>query len=158
MKAELSLERKACTYAYRLLKVRNRSEREIRDRLSRKGYPAEVVDKVIAYLGQLGLVDDKRFAQEWVNFRLKVPFGLKRIFLELRHKGIAEDIINEVLDKVRKCRAESQVLNELVRKKLCSLRKHERDKIKIKQRLYAFLLRRGFSSGDIIELIDELGI
>ncbi|MBI3323018.1 MAG: RecX family transcriptional regulator [Candidatus Omnitrophica bacterium] len=46
--------------ALRLLKLRPRSERELRGRLARKGYTPAAIDPVLQELKQKGLVDDFR--------------------------------------------------------------------------------------------------
>src|SRR4051812_40126627 len=46
---------------------RQRSEWELRDYLKRKDYTPEVIEKVIEWLREYGYVDDKKFADAWVN-------------------------------------------------------------------------------------------
>ncbi|MEW6009584.1 MAG: regulatory protein RecX [Candidatus Omnitrophota bacterium] len=156
MRKRLSPDKKALSSAYRLLKVRDRSEKEIRDRLLKKKYPNSTIDSVIAHLKDLSYIDDKKFSREWVNFRLKTPFGIKRIILELRQKGIDEEIISEALREVRKSDVEREALTSLAKKRINNLHKRNIIGIKARQKLYQFLLRRGFSSSDIIGVLEEL--
>ncbi len=149
-------EKKALSSSYQLLKFRDRSEKEIRDKLLKKKYPNSAIERVIVHLKDLAYIDDKKFARAWVSFRLNSPFGLKRIILELRQKGIAEDIISETLSEVRKTDIESEVLTTLAQKRLSNLRKRKIDRLKTRQKLYQFLLRRGFSPGDIMRVLEEL--
>lgn len=51
----------AKTDALRLLKIRPRTERELRERLSRKGHEPSAVDGLLQELKAKGLVDDARF-------------------------------------------------------------------------------------------------
>lgn len=149
-------ERKALSSAYQLLKVRDRSEKEIRDRLLKKKYPNSIIDQIIAHLKSLSYIDDKKFTRAWVSFRLKAPFGLKRIILELRQKGIDEEIISETLTDLRKANIESEILTSLAVKRLSNLHKRNIGGLKARQKLYGFLLRRGFSPGDIMRVLEEL--
>ncbi|MBU2541385.1 MAG: recombination regulator RecX [Candidatus Omnitrophica bacterium] len=148
-------EARAKNYVFRLLAYRNRSQKEIRDKLYRRKYSSQTIKKVISRLESLGYVDDARFAREWIDFRLKSSFGLKKIILELRQKGIGEDILKLILQQVRFKDSESDVLASLTNKKMRSLRKQEKDGIKVKGKLYRYLLGRGFSSGDIITVLDR---
>lgn len=152
----MSTAKKARECAYRLLKFRNRSEKEIRDKFIIKKYPGEIIEEVISHLKKIGLIDDRKFAQEWVNFRLKVPFGLKRIILELRQKGIAPDIITDLTQDAQVKGSEEQGLSLVAERRLRYLQKHEKDKVKVRRKLYYFLLRRGFSPGDCLETIDRI--
>ena len=57
--------------ALRLLDQRPRSEHELRERLVKAEFPAPLVDEVLASLRASSLLDDRRFAHEWVRQRAK---------------------------------------------------------------------------------------
>lgn len=149
-------ENKARNYVYRLLKYRNRSEKEIRDKLLKRKFPPEVMDKVIQGLKDNGYIDDLKFAQEWLNFRLKVPFGLKRIIFELKQKGIEEEIIKQVINCSQVNRTQSEALADIAGRRLALMRRREKDKVKLRRKIYGFLLRRGFSPADIMDCLQRL--
>lgn len=149
-------ESRARSYAYRLLRYRNRSEKEIRDKFLKRKIPIEVIDRVIEGLKQSGYINDLNFAQEWLDYRLKVPFGLKRIMFELKQKGIAESIINRVVKSGRVNLAQSDALLDVASRKLTSINKRGQDKAKVRQKMYGFLFRRGFSSADIVDCLEKL--
>lgn len=149
-------EKRCKNYAFRLLKYRNRSEKEIRDRLILRKYPQPTIEEVVKYLKHLGLIDDRKFAREWTEFRLKMPFGIKRITLELRQKGINEDILKETVEQVAESHFERDVLFKLAHRRIQVIRKREKDRLKIRQKLYYYLLRRGFSASDIMEVLEEI--
>ena len=77
--------------ALRLLDQRPRSEHELTERLVKAEFPAPLVDEVLASLRASSLLDDRRFAHEWVRQRAKRR-GKSRSFLdrELREKGVSE--------------------------------------------------------------------
>jgi len=76
--------------ALRLLDHRARSEQELRDRLLDAEFPQASVDTVIADLVDSGLVDDRRFAEEWVRQRRTCRGKSRRVLREeLRRKGIS---------------------------------------------------------------------
>lgn len=156
MKLKTGIEQRCISYAFRLLKYRDRSEKEIEKRLSEKKYSKDLIQAVVSDLKATHYIDDKKFAKQWTNFRLKCTFSLNRISLELRRKGIAEDIISEILESARKSHIESDILLELATKRIEELLRGEKDKIKVKRRVYDFLLRRGFYSSDIMDVLYRL--
>ena len=87
--------------AARYLSYRPRSETELRERLHRHGFDDSNVEAVIGRLKEQGLVDDIAFAQFWKDNRESFsPRSQRLTKLELRRKGIANDIINQVVDTV----------------------------------------------------------
>ena len=135
---------KARGYAFFLLKFRPRSSLELRLRLKKKGFAGDTIEETLAFLKAKKFIDDFAFAREWIECRLKKPYGLKRITQELILKGIEPKIIERIFGEVKKDYCEEEVVAQLVKKK----RAHGRDEEpeKTKQRLYSYLLRRGFSA------------
>lgn len=83
--------------AFLYLSYRPRSESELRGRLYRRGFDGDNVAAVMARLKGQGLVDDLAFAQFWKDNRQSFrPRSQQLTRLELRQKGVAEDIINRV--------------------------------------------------------------
>ncbi len=83
------------------LSYRPRSESEIRERLRRRGFDGDSVEAVIAKLKEQGLVNDMAFAQFWKDNRVSFsPRSQWLTKLELRRKGVATNIIDQVVDEV----------------------------------------------------------
>ena len=57
------------------------------------------VDEVVAKMTEIGFVNDQTFAEGRINSLLSKGMPLRRIRLELRKKGICDDIIDVVVDK-----------------------------------------------------------
>ncbi len=137
-----------------ILSYRDRSKKEIRDKLVLKGYNPTVVETVIGDLTSVGLVDEKRFARAWIRDRLQVAHKGKRIAqLELVKKGVPKDTIAEAFNE--EPADEEAIALEVVAKygkRLKNLEPRKR-----KKRLYDLLLRRGFSFNTIqtVLKIDE---
>jgi regulatory protein len=150
---ELSRAKK---YSFRLLAIRARSKEELKKRLNKKGFDKQVTEKVIAYLEDLGYLNDREFARTWVRSRqLTHPLGISALKYKLKTKGISEDIVGEVLEDYDLSQERSLALI-LAQKQLRRYQGHNREKCR--QRLYAFLKRRGFEHELILELLDELAI
>ena len=145
---------KAKQTVYKLLDFRLRSEQELRDKLKSKALPVPIIEQTIDYFHELDLVNDQRFAREWISSRLKKPFGLNRIRLELQKKGIDALIIQEALNTA------SEEFNEL--ETVTALARHRAKKYKglepqkLKQRLYGYLTRRGFTANTVLKAINSL--
>ncbi len=94
-------ENKSCGQkALDLLSRRSHFERELERKLTRRGYDdAEVAETLERLRGQ-GLVDDRRTAGEFVRSRLsRAPEGRRRLRAELARRGVAGEVITEVLDQ-----------------------------------------------------------
>lgn len=135
--------RSALAKAYRLLAVRARSEKELRDALKRAGFAEEIIAAAIADCQQQRFIDDANFARLFIQSRLRNrPMGRMRLTVELKQKGIDAATINSALDEA--LTSEDQValadqLAEKQRKRLANL-----PAPKARQRLADFLRRRGF--------------
>jgi len=145
---------KAKNACYRLLKVRQRSAKELRDRLKLKGFAAEVIEEVLVCLVQTGLVDDEAFARAWVEARIRKPLGVHRLYAELAVKGIDKQIIERVLEEHNNPQQEVQAIRQLLEKKKTQLR--GLDKKKMKERLWGFFLRKGFSKDTVFDILNKL--
>ena len=145
---------KARNIVFRLLKFRLRSEQELRDTLTAKSLPAPAVEQTIRYFKDIDLINDRVFAQQWISSRLKKPFGLNRIQLELKKKGIEADIIQEAIRKIMDDYDEQAIVTGLMQHRLNQYKGVDTDKIK--QRMYGYLLRRGFNSNIIFKAIKTL--
>jgi regulatory protein len=141
-------------YAFLLLKFRLRGEQELCARLKKKKFPEEVIDRLIAFLKEKRFIDDEVFAKSWIEYRLKHTFGVRRIRQELLLKGISKEIIDSNITAAQENYSESSVVDELARGRLAKLKDIEPSKAK--QRVYAYLLRRGFSHEIVMDTINKL--
>lgn len=146
--------RKAREYAFLLLKFRLRSEKEIANRLKKKGFAEEAVKETVVFLKEKGFLNDELFAKTWVNLRIKKPLGLARVREELRLKGIEREIINRQIEKIKEGYCEEDIAAKIAREKLNRLK--EIDPCKAKRRVFAYLLRRGFSPDIISDTLNQL--
>jgi regulatory protein len=148
-----SLE-KAKNYSFLLLKFRLRSEKEIYQRLKNRRFDEQVIRATISFLKNKEFLDDNLFAKSWIESRLKRPFGLRKIKNELNLKGIDKEIISEQISQIKDKYREEDIVSEIVKSKLAKLKDIE--PVKAKRRIYAYLLRRGFSSDVVSEIIKNL--
>jgi regulatory protein len=130
--------------AIRFVSFRPRSEKELRDFLTKKltkwAVSGEVLlEKVIARMGELGYVDDEKFAAWWVDQRTSFkPKGNRLIKMELSAKGVPVAIISSILAS-----RGSESLVEAAKRAV------GRKRFKTPQHFYNYLARRGFDADTI---------
>ncbi|MBT9131708.1 hypothetical protein B9J77_04055 [candidate division NPL-UPA2 bacterium Unc8] len=148
-------ERKAKECALRFLTYRQRSCKELSDRLKLKGYKNAVIKVVVQHLKELNLIDDRAFARLWAQARTyRKPIGKKLLSQELWQKGIATEIITEVCESIFAERSEENLALTLAHNRLKSYR--NLDSLTCNRRLYSYLRRRGFSIEVISQAIEKL--
>ena len=145
---------KYLTLSYRYLSIRNRSEKEIRDYLGKKNALPEVIEKIICSLKEKKFLNDEEFARSFVLNRARLkPKGKTLLAIELRQKGIAQDLIEKVLDEVK-----GEIPDELSQAKSLIVKKMQKmvglPKQEIYQKVGGFLARRGYSWDVIKKAID----
>lgn len=139
------MNKELLNYALRLLNRKDYTEKEIRDKLLKKSQNGEEINEVIEYLKEKRFIDDIRYAQNYLYFRLKRGYGKRRVVHELLNKGIGEDLIESVMT------SEDESAEEVFLKKL-TLLKGKKNK---RKRLFDFMYRRGFDSDKIVELLNK---
>ena len=141
-------------YAFLLLKFRLRSERELETRLKKKKFSEEATRQVIAFLREKKFLDDKLFAKSWVQFRVRRSLGARRIKEELALKGIDKEIIKSELEELKKNYPEDKIVSKLAQERLSKL--HGIEPRSAQRRVYAYLIRRGFSPEIVIDVVNNL--
>ena len=133
------------------LSYRPRSEAELRQRLHWRGFDGDNVEAALTKLREQGLVDDLAFAQFWKDnreaFRPRSRWLTK---LELRQKGVADNIIDQVVANVDEedsaYRAAVSRARSLPRSDYQSFRR----------RLGQYLKRRGFGYQVITQTVERV--
>ena len=133
----------ALNRAVSMLAMRACSKGEIRGKLHRVGYSDQTIEMVLLKLEKNNLLNDQEFASAWAAYRSGKRYGPGKIRQELRTKGIASEDTDIVLNHIPE-----EILFEnavsLARKSLRNTKETE-DPRKIRQRVTAMLVRRGFS-------------
>lgn len=145
--------RKAYNLAINYLARRMRSEREIRDYLSKKETDEPVIDEVIHKLTAQRYINDEEFALAYVRTQANTTDkGPDVIKLELKEKGITEGIRIQALGEFS---VEKQI-EKAVKLSGKFLQKGAKEALKIqKQKLEQMLLRKGYSFEIIHIALDE---
>ncbi|HEY4707011.1 MAG: hypothetical protein A2054_01005 [Deltaproteobacteria bacterium GWA2_55_10] len=135
--------------ALRLLSLRQRSVFEITSRLKDKGFEPVEIDKTVAYLTDIGLLDDEKFAKALCESRARYKaWGPARIARDLALKGIEEGIIKKALSEAAP--EEEAALEALKRWRR---RNKTAEGPKARERAFRHLRARGFSSAAIMKAL-----
>jgi len=125
--------------AAQYLGYRPRSEFELRERLKRRGFNLDCIEVVMDRLKEQGLVDDKAFARFWRDSRESFnPRSQRLTRLELRRKGVAEEVVNKAVDAID----DENSAYRAARNKVGHL--SQSDYRSFYRRLGGYLQRRGF--------------
>ncbi len=143
-------EQSCLNAAYRFLSYRARSESETRERLLKRGFEEQDVEKAILQLRERGLLNDSAFARSWRedrgNFK---PRGRRLLKMELRRKGVGTDIIDEVVAETDEKASALKAADGKARTLPVA------DYQVFRKRLGAYLQRRGFDYSVIDQTVKE---
>lgn len=135
-----------------LLEKMDRTEAQLRSKLRQGFYPEDIIEDAIAYVKGFHYLDDVRYAQNYVRNQ-KDKKSQRKIWMELVGKGIGKEIIAQALEEEYQQEKEQELILKWVEKKNYSSEKAD---LKEKQRMYQFLMRKGFQSDDILHVLDYL--
>jgi regulatory protein len=138
----------------RLLTDRARTRQELAQALARKGVPVDAAAAVLDRFDELGLIDDAAFAGQWVRSRhAHRGLGRRAIAVELRRKGVADDVAGEALAEVD-AESEDRRARDLVDRKLRSLTIATAEQCAAaSRRLVGMLARKGYSAGTAYRVV-----
>ena len=140
--------------AMNYLSFRPRSREEVRRYLERKETPGELIEAVLARLEELELINDQAFAEFWLESRARFnPKGAQALRNELRQKGVAREVVDEVVDGGQD---EEQARQAARKKALLLVGQAGMDFKTFRSRLGPFLQRRGFNYEVATRTVREL--
>jgi regulatory protein len=146
---------KAKSYVYRILARRMYTIKEIRDKLVEREYVEKIIEDVIATLERYGYLNDRTYAEEWIESRMRSkPKGKIALKRELERKGIDRSIIEDALSQAFDQSKEAEMALDLARRKVRSY--NADDPVAAKRKLQSFLIRRGFDFETVKDVIEQV--
>jgi regulatory protein len=145
------LSQRCLSAALHYLSYRPRSEAELKQRLHRRGFDGDDVEAALANLKVQGLVNDVAFAQFWKDNRQSFrPRSKWLTKLELRQKGVSENIIDQAV-------ADVDDEDNAYRAAIGKARSLPTDDYRgFRRRLGEYLKHRGFSYGVISHTVKRV--
>ncbi len=140
--------------AFRLLGYRDRSEKEICERLAKKGFSQKTIKDVVDYLKEKDFIDDRRLAEALKRHAVeRKHLGKRGTISYLIKRGIPVEIAagisgdeDDYFDSAKR----------LVERRLQHMKNYDTETIK--RRLWGLLARRGFSNEAIRKVIKSIDL
>lgn len=148
-----SLRYGAMKKALDYLAIRPRSEAEMERYLLRKNYDQEAIAETVSSLRQSGYLDDADYAARYIVSRLnRKPVGKHLLMSELLKRGVDRNVIRKALKESESLHGDPGALYKTAARKYESL-KHKKNP---REKLFMFLLGRGFEHDIVAEVIDRI--
>lgn len=143
---------KAINYGLKLLTARQRTEKEITDKLKEKNYSDEIVRYVLEYLKSYGYLDDQKYVELYLREKININrYGTIKLRNKLFQKGISPELIAVGLDSIDDERILENAVY-LADRKIKTLG-HD-DYLVIKQKVYRHLVSKGYSYATIAKALN----
>ena len=141
--------------ALRRLARRDHSEDEMRRALRERGHAQDEIDATVLRLRQERALDDVSFAARYARSRMAhAGLGRNRIRRDLRARGVERQVAENGLRAAADDVSEAEVLERVARRYWSAHRADEPPRRL--QKLWAFLLRRGFPVTLVTERLRHL--
>lgn len=129
-----------------LLEHRDYTEKQLRDklRMGKTPYTEEEIEGALAYVKSYHYVEDERYARQYIAC-MSTRKSRRQIAQELYQKGVDRELVEAAFEEVGELQ-EEELIQRWIEKK--HFDPENADK-KEKQRMYSFLMRKGFSGTEI---------
>ncbi len=145
--------RRAAEKAMSLLLFRDRTRRELADRLRREGFSEPASQEAIGYVEQFGYINDARYAENYIMFQ-KGKRSRKEMIYRLTEKGIDRELILRALEEDGYEGEEEAIMRAVVKKlrgrEIGRLSEEERRKIMLS------LARKGYDYHAVKKVFSQL--
>ncbi len=146
------LPKRAKLRAMNLLKSREYTTASLRTKLKQGLYPDEIIEEALAYVASFHYTDDVRYAVSYMNSH-EQDKSRKRIEQDLLKKGIDKKTLEEAWKQWEEQggeKDEQSMIAKLIEKKHYDV---STASMQEQQRMYGFLMRKGFSSEQVIKAL-----
>lgn len=138
--------------ALRMLGGRELSERQVRQRLARRGYDADEIDAAITRLVQDRSLDDERAARAMAHAETSLKKrGRRRVEQRLQAAGIASAVAQRAIQETFQTIDADALMDAALQKRLRG-REQIADEREF-QRLYRYLVGQGFEPDRVLSLL-----
>lgn len=144
IKGQVLLKR-AKLRALHLLNDMARTEGQLRDKLKRNGYPEDIVDEALSYVKSFGYINDEEYIRSFIESR-KEKKSRREIYALLGQKGVDRETVERILEEAYEGHTEEEAIRMILSRKHWN--QEETDEKK-RQKMYAYLVRKGFRYEDI---------
>lgn len=128
-----------------LLSLRDRTKKELQQKLNEKYRNSRMVEKSVLKLVELGYINDKEYAVSYIMSR---KYGKQRIVYNLMQKGIGRETIEEAYFSIEE-EYDKNIEDEKLEKAI------EKNIKKEENKLIQYLVRQGFSLNKVLSKYKE---
>ena len=138
--------------ALKMLGARELTERQVRQRLARRGYDQETIDAAVVRLTNDGSLDDERAARAMAHAETSLrKRGRLRVKRRLEAAGIAPDVAQRATQEIFQTVDADALIGAALQKRLRGREQIAGDREF--QRLYRYLIAQGFESDHVLALL-----
>ncbi|MCQ2309648.1 MAG: RecX family transcriptional regulator [Bacteroidales bacterium] len=125
---------------------------EVKTKISTFDISSSDKERIMQLLIDEGFIDDKRFANTFVRSKIHLKkWGVNKIRMSLKMKGISDDIISEALSEIDRDFYREDLIKILKAKKI-----NESDDFKRKAKLAQYAIQKGYEPALVWETIKNL--
>ena len=134
-----------------LLNYMDRTEAGLRQKLKEKSYSDEVIEQTMDYVKSFGYINDVSYAERYILNKQNSK-SRQEIYMALLQKGISKEDIEQAMEQCYETEEEIEAIRRLCEKKHFLA---ESSSDAEKQKMYAYLLRKGFRSEEVRKVLNS---
>jgi regulatory protein len=145
--------KRATEKAMALLQFKDRTEKELSERLYRAGFSENASLEAMQYVKNFGYINDRRYVENYLLFQ-KEKRSKKELAYKLAEKGIKKELLSQIMEESgyegEETAAKKMVEKKLKGRTMAELSPEEKDKIT------AYLGRKGYKFETIRSVFSQL--
>ena len=144
--------------AINILSYAEKTEKELIKKLKEKGFDEDSIEYALEKAKNYGYIDDENYIESFIkNKAIPQHWGEQKIIATLMQKGLDKNLIKDKLVILYSDEEKEENILEIAQKQLNKIK--DTNKMKRKQKLYRYLLSKGFSydlvSSTVNKIIDD---
>jgi len=144
--------KRATRRAMHILEKRDKTEKQLRDKLRENDYPEVSIDMAIDYVKSYGYIDDERFCSNYISYRIEKQ-SKSKITTDLINKGIDKELILRIYeDYYEESFIEKQIIRLLEKKHYMDVKK---DKSMV-NKIIQSIMRKGYTYSQVKSVINNI--
>lgn len=145
-------EKHASNIVYRQLGMADRSVQQLRAALAKRNVPSDIQESTLEKFQESGLVNDEKFACQYVQMRFAARAISRRALRnELQKKGISSELAELALEQIS-AEDEAAAAQEFAQRKMATMQDLPREVVY--RRISGALARRGFPASVIYAAVE----
>lgn len=135
--------------AAKIIAVKDRTEKELIDKLSEKGYDEKEIAEAMAFAVEYGYIDDRAYTKKYISDGINVRnHGFGRIRTELLRRGIDRCLADEEIELAKEAIEVDfgEKIDEIMERRFSGA---DLSNPKERNRIFGYFARRGYAPNEI---------